>query len=65
MVAAAEREVQSVRSLLTSSGGGRQLGFSAFCLDVRTLTFCQLLGSIKPLKVGRGAESNPVGFRTR
>ena len=26
--------------------------FGAFCLDVRTLTFCQLMGfSIKPLKV--------------
>ena len=25
--------------------------FGAFCLDVRTLTFCQLMDSIKPLKV--------------
>ena len=35
--------------------------FGAICLDVRTLTFCQLIGFIKPLKaklLAGGAESN-------
>ena len=43
-----------------------RVGFGAFCLDVTTLAFCQLMGfplTTKSEIVSRGAESNRVGMR--